>query len=238
MTGIKAISRRWRQAAAVLCCALLGACQAPLNPVVPAGDAGYAAIAVPEGSALPERYPLAPGDVIGVRVYGEEELTVEEIALDQAGIVSLPLIGDVRAAGLSATELARAIEAAYGAQYLRDPRVSVLIKKAQPQTIAVEGEVTQPGVYPYAPGQTLLTALALARSPTDTAKLDEVIVFRTIGGQRSAGRFDLQAIRGGRMPDVAMLPGDVVVVGYSSLRGAYLDVLRAVPILGIFQPIR
>lgn len=238
MTGICAISHRRRRIAALLCCALLAACQAPLKPVVPAGEAGYAAITVPDGAALPDRYPLAPGDVIAVRVYGEEELTVEETALDGAGNLSLPLIGDVRAAGLSATELARAIEAAYAARYLRDPRVSVVIRKAQPQTIAVEGEVTQPGVYPYAPGQSLLSALALARSPTDTAKLDEIIVFRTVDGQRSAGRFDLQAIRGGRMPDVAMLPGDVVVVGYSSLRGAYLDVLRAVPILGVFQPIR
>ena len=215
----------------------LAACQKGIDPIVPAGDAGYAAIAVDQGEQMPARYSLAPGDVISVRVFDEADLSVEEIALDNAGIVSLPLIGDVRAAGLTATELAHAIEAAYAADYVRDPRVSVLVKKAQTRTIAVEGEVELPGVYPYAEGQTLLSALALARSPTETVKLDEVMIFRTVGEQRMAGRFDLRDIRGGRSPDVALVPGDVIVVGYSTVRGAYLDVVRTIPIFGVFRPI-
>lgn len=216
---------------------VLTACQRPLNPVVPAGQAGYDAVAVDAASSLPERYTLNPGDVIAVRVFDEPNLSVEEIALDNAGIVTLPLIGEVRAVGLSATELAAAIEAAYASNYLRDPRISVIVKQGRTRTIAVEGEVEQPGVFPYAEGQTLLTALALAQSPTDTAKLDEVMIFRTVDGQSTAGRFDLRAIRGGRMPDVALMSGDVVVVGYSSVRGAWQDVLRAVPVFGIFRPI-
>lgn len=218
--------------------ALLGlaACQQGNDPVVPMGDAGYAAIATPGATPQLERYALAPGDVISVRVFDEAELSVEEIALDNAGIVSLPLIGDVRAAGLTATELANAIEAAYAADYVRDPRVAVLVKKTQIRTIAVEGEVAQPGVYPFAEGQTLLTALALGRSPTEKAKLDEIMIFRTVDGQRMAGRFDVRAIRGGRMPDVPLLPGDTVVVGFSSTRGAFLDAIRALPVIGIFRP--
>lgn len=224
---------RWPVAA--LAGLALAGCQAGLDPVVPAGQAGYTAIAT-DASNLAGRYALAPGDVVSVRVYDEADLSVEDITLDNAGVLSLPLIGDVRAAGQTATELARSIEAAYAADYLRDPRVSVLIKQARVQTIAVEGEVTQPGVFPYQQGQTLLTALALARSPTDTAKLDHVIVFRTAGGERQAGRFDVQAIRGGAMPDVDLLPGDTVVVGYSGTRGAFLDAVRAIPIIGVFRP--
>lgn len=224
---------RWPVAA--ISALVLASCQSGLDPAVPDGQAGYSAIAT-DVSSLASRYPLAPGDVVSVRVYDEAELSVESITLDNAGVLSLPLIGDVRAAGLTATELARSIEAAYAAEYLRDPRVSVLIKEAQVQTIAVEGEVTQPGVFPYQEGQTLLTALALARSPTDTARLDHVIVFRTAGGERQAGRFDVRAIRGGAMPDVALLPGDTVVVGYSATRGAFLDAVRAIPIIGVFRP--
>lgn len=236
--GTLANGRLRRAACALTLAALVAACQPPLDPVVPAGEAGYAAVAVPEGAGLPTRYELGAGDVISVRVYEEEDLSLEEIAVDNAGVISLPLIGDVRAAGSTASELASAIEAAYASRYLRDPRVSVAIKQARVRTIAVEGEVEQPGVFPYSEGQTLLTALALARSPTETAELDEIMIFRTVGGERAAGRFDLQAIRGGRMPDVALLPGDVIVVGYSSLRGAYLDALRALPVLGIFRPIQ
>lgn len=214
----------------------VGACQRGIDPVVPAGDAGYAAIAIDETTRSPARYPLAPGDIISVRVFDEDELSVDEIALDNGGIVSLPLIGDVQAGGLTATELARAIEAAYAAEYVRDPRVAVLVKKAQERTIAVEGEVQLPGVYPFAEGQTLLTALALGRSTTEKAKLDEVMIFRVVDGQRMAGRFDARAIRGGRMPDVPLMPGDTIVVGFSSTRGAFLDAIRAIPVIGVFRP--
>ena len=223
--------------AALGCALLVSACNKPIDPVMPAGQAGYDAVVVDPASATPERYTLRPGDKIAVRVYGESELSVSEVVIDNAGVVSLPLIGDVRAIGSTATQLGDMIEAAYAAEFLRDPQVTVFILTAYQQTIAVEGEVRQPGVFPYAEGQTLLSALALARSPTETAKLDEVMIFRTIGGQKSAGRFDLREIRGGRMPDVALVPGDVVVVGYSSVRAAWLDVVRALPVLGFFRPI-
>ncbi len=228
--------RSMRSIGLLAACLVMTACQRGNDSIIPEGDAGYAAIAIDDSDRLPSRYALSPGDVISVRVFDEADLSVEEIALDNAGVVSLPLIGDVHAAGLTATELAHAVEAAYAADYVRDPRVSVLVKKTQVRTIAVEGEVALPGVYPYAEGQTLLTALALARSPTEKARLDEILIFRTLDGERMAGRFDARAIRGGRMPDVPLLPGDTVVVGFSSSRGAFLDAIRAIPVIGIFRP--
>lgn len=219
-----------------LCCALLAACQAPLNPVVPVGQAGYEAI----DSAQPTEvthYSLQAGDILSIRVFDEPELSQDEVAIDNAGNLSLPLIGDVRALGSSATQLARAIEQAYGQSYLRNPRVSVAIKKAREMTVSVEGQVNLPGIYPWREGDTLLTALAQARSPTDVARLDQVLVFRMVDGQRYGGQFDLQAIRGGRMPDLALAPGDVVVVGYSALRGAYKDVLQTAPLVAVLRPL-
>lgn len=216
---------------------LTAGCQRGIEPVMPAGQAGYDAVAIDPDETIPLRYTLAPGDRIAVRVYGETELSVPEIVLDNAGVVSLPLIGDVRAIGSTATEFARQIEAAYAAEYLRDPQVTVIVLESRQLTIAVEGEVEQPGVYPFKDGQTLLSALAVARSPTESAKLDEIIIFRTVGDQKLAGRFDLREIRGGRSPDVALVPGDIVVVGFSSSRAAFLDVVRVLPIVGFFRPI-
>ena len=94
--------------------ALLGltGCQPGTNSVVAGGEAGYAAIRVPEGSGTPERYPLQPGDVVSVQVFGEPDLSVAETALDNAGMLGLPLIGAVRGRGMTAAELSRAIEAA------------------------------------------------------------------------------------------------------------------------------
>ncbi len=233
MIGRLGTTRMWAASGAALLCI---SCQAPLDPAMPAGEAGYAVLAEAQTPAQSTPYTLASGDVIAVRVYQEPELSVEEIALDNGGIVSLPLIGDVAAAGLTATQLSQAIEGAYGARYLRDPRVSVIVKQGRQRTIAVEGEVEQPGVFPFAEGQTLLSALALARSPTDTAQLDQVVVFRDAGERRLAARFDVQAIRAGRAADVALQPGDLVVVGYSRLRGTFQDVVRAIPVFGIFRP--
>ena len=233
----QSITARVGSCAALLALPMVAACQRPLDPVMPAGQAGYDAIAVDPETLTNMRYALMPGDEITIRVYGEEELSLREIIIDNAGIVSMPLIGDVRAAGRTASEFARDIEAAYGARYLRDPEVTVSILKSQPRVIAVEGEVDAPGVFPYGEGQTLLSALALARSPSEQAKLDEIIVFRTIGGVERAARFDLRDIRGGRMPNVALFPGDVVVVGYSSVKGAYLDAVRALPVVSLFRPI-
>ena len=164
-------------------------------------------------------------------------MSLDEIAIDNAGNLALPLIGDVRAAGLTASDLSAALERAYGARYLRNPRAAVSLAKSRVMTVSVEGQVNQPGVYPWSEGDTLLTALAQARSPTDVARLDQVIVFRTVEGQRYGGRFDLQAIRGGRMPDLRLLPGDVVVVGHSAVRETYRDILQTAPLIGVLRPL-
>ncbi len=235
MTGRQISTFRAIAGGLLLC--VLAACYPAMRPVVPAGEAAYDAVPVDLQATGGVTYALQPGDEVSVRIFGEPDLSIDETAIDNAGNISLPLIGDVGAAGLSPTQLAGRIEAAYATNYLRDPRVSVIVRKTRGQTIAVEGEVQLPGVYPYQPGQTLLVAMAQAQSPTEYAKLDQVIVFRTANGRRMAGRFDLQAVRGGRMPDPALLPGDVVVVGYSTIRGVYQDVLRAVPVFGVFRPI-
>lgn len=214
----------------------LGGCQSGIEPVVPAGADAYSAIAVgpPEQDEAAPRYSLRGGDVVSVAVFQEPELSRDRISLDAAGNLNLPLLGEIRARGLTTSELARAIERSYAAQYLRDPRVAVYLDESVKDTVSIEGEVELPGMYEYRSGLTLLSALALARSPTDVAKLDQIVVFRDVNGERTGGVFDLEAIREGRMPDPAMRPGDVVVVGYSSLQGTYRDILQAAPILGIF----
>ena len=91
-----------------------------------------------------------------------------------------------------------------------------------------------PGVYDIAGPTTLLGALARAKSPTQVAALDEIVVFRTVNGQRMGARFDLRRIRNGLDPDPQILGGDVVVVGFDSLKGAFRDVLQAAPFFNVF----
>lgn len=230
-----ALPRRGATMTALAAALLLGGCQSGLSPVVPSGAEAYGVIAPEEpDEAAATRYALRGGDVVSVAVFQEPELSRDRIALDAAGNLNLPLLGEIRARGFTTSELAREIERAYAMQYLRDPRVAVFLDESVKDQIAIEGQVELPGVYEYRTGLTLLSAMALARSPTRIAKLDEIVIFRTVGGERLGGVFDLEAIREGRMPDPALRPGDTIVVGYSSVQGAYRDIIQTAPLLGVF----
>jgi polysaccharide biosynthesis/export protein len=218
----------------ILSACLTAACQPTLHSDLPVGPAAYQAVAVSDQDTVNSLILLQPGDQINVNVFQEENLSTENAVIDQAGNVSLPLIGEMRAAGLSPSQLSRAVELAYGGQYLRNPHVNVVIEKAAPRVVSVEGQVLKAGVYEVQRGYTLLSALALAGSPSETAKLDEVLIFRQKDGQRMGGRFNVTDIRAGRSPDPIILPGDAIVVGYNQVRGAYLDFLKAAPIVGAF----
>ena len=228
----------WRsgRAIAIACiAALCAACQPSLQSDLPTGADAAAAIAVPEPAPMQARtYLLQPGDVVSVDVYREAELSRERVQVDEAGNLALPLIDEVTAEGHSPAELAILIENAYGARYLRDPQVTVSVVETAARTVAVEGSVAKPGVYEIPPGASLLTAMALAGSPSDTAALDEVLVFRRIDGRRAGARFDLTDIRAGRADDPALRPGDIVVVGHDNLRSGLQEVLRAAPLFNIF----
>lgn len=213
----------------------LAACQPSLSSRLPVGTDAYRAIgATAQPATVSGTYLLRPGDRIGVSVYQEPELTQPDLAIDEAGMISLPLVGAVHAAGRSVDDVSAGLERAYSARFLRDPHVTVALRQAGVRTLTVEGQVVKPGQFAIEPGTTLLGAIAMAGSPANDAKLNEVLVFRQVNGQRLGGRFDLTEIRSGRMPDPQVLPGDVIVVGYSAVRGTYRDMLQAAPILGLF----
>lgn len=225
---------RLTRIASVIAFAMLAACQPQLHSTLPREKAAYAAIAPAANAAADGAYLLQAGDQVTVDVYDEPDLTQEKIVIDPKGDLFLPLIGRVHAAGRTQSALSNEITQAYGKNYLRNPRVAVLVVEAKSNVVSVEGEVTLPGVYPIQPDATLLTAIALARSPTRKAKLDEVLIFRTVNGQRMGARFDLTDIRAGRVPDPQILPGDVVVVGFSAARGIWSDILEAAPLFNVF----
>ena len=120
-------------------------------------------------------YRLDTGDKVKVIVYGEDDLS-GEFDVDGSGFVRLPLIGQVRAAGLSLREFEAAIAAKLAAGYLVNPKVSVAVTNYRPFTIL--GEVNKPGEYPYENGMTVLNAVALGGGYTYRADKDEVYIRR------------------------------------------------------------
>jgi polysaccharide export outer membrane protein len=180
------------------------------------------------------KYVIGPLDLLTVFVIGEPQLSVEA-QVDSGGMIQLPLVGAVPAAGRSPSELTDELTAAFGKTYLRNPRVAVTVKEIRSQLVTVDGAVQQPGVYPL-PGRVTLTgALALARGANDFAAVNNVAVFRNRAGQRFAAVFDLRAIRTAQMEDPPIYPGDTIVVGDDPVRRLFRDVVSGIPVLGVFR---
>lgn len=182
----------------------------------------------------PQDYQLVPGDIISVLVFQEPDLSLKDVPVDPAGNIAVPLIGKVQAAGKTSFALSDEIASRLGRSYLVSPRVSVYVTTRTAPQVVVEGSVTAPGVFPIRNETTLLEAMALAKGPTQVAKLNEVIIFRTVDGQRMGAVFDVAAIRRGDSVNPRILPNDIVVVGYSGVRQAYRDFLQAAPLIGVF----
>ena len=217
----------------VLCLGMLAAaCSTKID--LPQGPEAYAAF--PAGDAAAQETKIGPLDTLNVTVFREPELSLDDLRVDATGNLLFPLIGDVRAEGKTARELSVEIAKRLGEKYLVDPQVTVVVSSSVSQRIAIEGNVTEPGVYEIAGSSSLIEVIARAKSPTRVAKLDQIVVFRTIDGQRYGAVFDLKKIRAGSAPDPRLLGGDVVVVGFDGVKGAYRDFLQAAPILNLFRP--
>lgn len=202
----------------------------PLNHYQP-----VAATAEASGPAeAPVGYRINPLDQLRVDVLGEPDLSFKELPVDPDGMISLPLAGRVEAGGLTSPELSARIAEAL-ARYLRQPQVAVNVTQYTSQKITVAGAVKVPGVFQAMDQMTLLDAIAMGQGVGDYSKNDEVIVLRRRDGKRYIARFDLNLIQEGQAADPKILPGDVVVVGYSEARRRFSDALAVLPAaVGIF----
>jgi polysaccharide export outer membrane protein len=137
--------------------------------------AGYSEIASNTAYAQAQAYSLRPNDQLRVRVYNEPELS-GDYQVDGGGFVSVPLAGQIKAAGLTTGQLERAITSKLVKGLIRDPRVAVQILNYGP--FYVHGEVKRAGEYPYRPGQTIMDAIASAGGFTYRANESKVYVRR------------------------------------------------------------
>ena len=185
---------------------------------------------------LTTQYHLGVGDVVTVRVFNVDSLSGDQ-QVDAAGNITLQLIGVVPAIGHTTSELSADLVRRLGSRYLNSPQVQVTLKTVVPQTVTVDGSVTQPGVFTLTGRQTLLQTIAAARGLTTDANPRRVVVFRTINGQRQAAGFDLTTIRNGTDPDPMVYANDVVVVDGNRTARTLHDSLQAIPIVGLFATI-
>ncbi|MBK6707769.1 MAG: polysaccharide export protein [Sphingomonadales bacterium] len=208
----------------------------------PGALGGASNITVMQGSELPapdradllsesRPYLIGPFDKLMIDVFGIEELSKKEVQTDASGRISFPLAGVIEAAGRTPAEIEDEIETRLRSRYVRDPQVTVNLQETVSQVITVDGQVKKPGLYPVIGKMTLMRAVATAEGTAEFAKLDDVVIFRTVNGQQLAALYNLKAIRRGNYSDPEVFANDVVVVGDLQARRLFRDALQLLPVL-------
>jgi len=160
--------------------------------------------ATPEPSPVdmsqPMEYRLGPGDQLRITVFNEADLTGQYLVGSQ-GTIAYPLVGDVRAAGLTVLEFTEALQTALS-QYVRAPNVSVEVANYRPFFIL--GEVQRPGTYPYSANLTVLNAVATAGGFTYRANRNRVYIRHANEPEEHSYPLSITT---------PVLPGDTVRIG-------------------------
>ncbi len=158
-------------------------------------------------------YRIGAGDILGIEVWKEPEASAPTVAVRPDGSVSLPMIGEIQAAGLTPHEFEDALKTKYG-EYLRVAGVVVTVKEIHSQKVYVIGEVKKEGPLRLEGPMTVLQALAEVGGVTDYAKRSKIYVLRTSQTGKEIFRFDYNAVVRGQKMDgnIVLSPGDTIVV--------------------------
>lgn len=188
-----------------------------LGTVMLSGCFGDPKVVVQPGPP-PEGFPLGPEDELEVVVWRNPDLSRTGVIVRPDGMISLPLIGDVRAAGLTAQALAKEITERYK-EYKENPAVSVSVNAVNSYNVFVVGEVNAPGKYPLKSYATVLQAISLAGGFTQYADENKMQVVRMTKDQdgkaqeiRIPVQYDVLLSEEGDKYNFVLHPGDTIVV--------------------------
>ncbi len=151
---------------------------------------------------------ISPQDVLDVNVFKVPDLSVQKVTVESSGLISLPLIGSVRVAGLSITQAEQKITQLLK-EYMQDPKVRVTrTDKAVSKRVTVEGEVKAPGVFPIKGDLSFLQAIAMAQGLSELGDSRTVLFYRD--GRQHVINLDL--VRTGKIADPSLKGDDRIIV--------------------------
>lgn len=146
-------------------------------------------------------YKLSAGDVISIRVLGEDDLNREKIRLTDAGSISYPALGEIRVLNMTIGDLEKIITDGLRGRFLVNPKVSVQIDEYRP--FYINGMVDKPGGYPFQPGLTVRKAASLAGGFKERASVNKVFIIRESDPSQRSQNANLNS---------PVYPGDIVTV--------------------------
>ncbi len=171
-----------------------------------------AAPALPKAATDDPGYVIGPEDNLYINVWKEPELT-RLVPVRPDGKISLPLLNDVQAAGLTPEQLGASIREGLK-KFISDPEVTVIVTNVNSRHVYVMGEVSHPGAFPLVPGMTVLQALATAGSFTQFANIKGIYLLRSENGKQVRHPFNYKAVIKGQNAEqnVELKSGDTIVV--------------------------
>jgi polysaccharide export outer membrane protein len=187
--------------------------------LLPAGAQEGASTQKPEATPKPAApatsdagYIIGPQDVLRIDVWKEPDIS-RVIPVRPDGKISVPLLNDVQASGLTAMQLATSLREGLS-KYLNNPQVTVTVAEINSRRIYITGEVTRPGALPLLPNMTVLQALASGGGFTQFARLKNIYVMRTEDGKQVKHPFNYKEVVKGNLAEqnILLQSGDVIVV--------------------------
>ena len=172
------------------------------------GDTGKpAAKAAPE--AAPD-YKIGPQDVLRIDVWKEPEIS-RTIPVRPDGKISLPLLNDVQAEGLTAMQLAGVLREGL-TKYITSPQVTVMVTEINSRRVYCNGELARPGAIALLPNMTALQAISTCGGFTQFARIKNMYILRTTSGKQEQIPFHYKDVVKGKAEDMQLKSGDVIVV--------------------------
>lgn len=195
---------------AVVALAIIGG-RASWSAQAPKNDNGKSAPA-PTSATTDASYVIGPEDVLNIDVWKEQEIS-RIVPVRPDGKISLPLLNDVQAAGLTPMQLQAALRDALK-KFISDPQVTVIVTQVNSRRVYVLGEVARPGAFPLLPHMNVLQALSTAGGFNQFAKESGVYVLRTENGRQVTLPFNYKEVVRGKRADqnIELKPGDTIVV--------------------------
>jgi polysaccharide export outer membrane protein len=168
--------------------------------------------AVHKPAADDPNYVIGAQDILDINVWKEPDIS-RSVPVRPDGKISLPLLSDVQASGLTATQLAAQITTSLN-KYLTNPQVTVIVSQINSQRIYILGEVGRAGAYPLLPGMTVLQALSSAGGFTPFANSKKIYVLRQENGKQQKLPFNYKDVIDGKQPtqNIELKAGDSIVV--------------------------
>jgi polysaccharide export outer membrane protein len=161
-------------------------------------------------AAISADYKIGPQDILRIDVWKEPEIS-RSVPVRPDGKISLPLLNDIQAAGLTSMELAANIRDGL-TKYITSPQVTVIVTDINSRRVYCNGEVMKPGAMSLLPGMTALQAISSCGGFTQFARIKGTYILRTEDGKQVQHPFNYKDVVKGKTPDVQLQPGDIIVV--------------------------